>query len=311
MIDQPLDPRAPDPQEPGGPEGQLSAALLQRLFTRISEVSALPEVALRIVSMANDPDVEADDLLEAVRSDPALAMRLMRTVNSSYYALVDKVSNLKQAITLLGFKEVRNLALTSYVAQMFQETSGHGRYHRRDLWDHMVGAAMVARLIARTCRRVPPEEAYLAGLLHDLGLVLIDQYVHRAFCRVVDSLTEEVPLCEVEAKILGFNHAQLGEFVASRWALPVHLATAIGYHHTPDRYHGPDHDIVFVVALADFFCCLKGLTSLGMGTTQDPPLKLFARLGLRRRQVESLLAQLDEVLTAADAMALVQVPDYS
>jgi HD-like signal output (HDOD) protein len=86
-------------------------------------------------------------------------MRLMRTVNSSYYALREKVADLKQAITLLGFKEVRNLSLTTYVAQLFQNTEGYGVYSRRGLWNHMVGVGMVARVVAQSCRNVAPQEA--------------------------------------------------------------------------------------------------------------------------------------------------------
>lgn len=299
--------RGSDPRKVRTPGNQLPEALVSRLFQRLSEISSLPDVALRIIELANDPLSRADDLLEAVRSDPALAMRLMRTVNSSYYALSEKVSDLKQAVTLLGFQEVRNLALTTYVARMFQETRGHGRYSRRDLWDHMVGAAMVARLIARTCGKVPPEEAYLAGLLHDLGLILIDQYLHKPFCRVIDALGEDTSVCEIEMRILGFDHTLLGEFVAARWNLPEHLTTAIGYHHVPQSYDGPHRDVVYVVALADFFCHLKDLAPLPLGSVQPPPARLLTELGMNKQQVGSLLVQLDEVLAAADVLTLLQV----
>ena len=296
-----------DPQHANASSNQLPAELVQRLFARISEVSSLPDIALRIIELANDPDVEVNDLLEAVRSDPALAMRLMRTVNSSYYALNDKVADLKQAMTLLGLKEVRNLALTTYVAQMFREKSGYGPYERQGLWRHMLSTAMIARLIARTCRKVPPEEAYLAGLLHDLGLILIDQYVHRPFCRVIDSLTDETPLCEVERRILGFDHARLGEFVAAKWGMPPHLSTAIGHHHAPEAYDGCYQDMIHVASLADFFCCFKGLTPLGVGMVQEPPLRLFGQLDMSADHVKLLLAELDDALAAAEMMAVEQV----
>ena len=281
--------------------------LIEELFSRISEVSSLPDVALRIVELVNDPDTESDDLLEAVRSDPALAMRLMRTVNSSYYALTEKVVDLKQAVTLLGFREVCNLALTAYVAKLFTETVGYGKYSRRGLWNHSVGVAMVARLLAKTCRRVSPQEAYLAGLLHDLGLILLDQYLHKPFCRVVDALTEATSLCEVERRLLGFDHAMLGEFVAVKWKLPEQLAAPIGCHHAPQEYSGPYRDMVYVVALANFFCHLKNLTSLGVRDMQTPPVQFFTDLGLRKEQFSLILDQLDEVLEAADVMAIVQV----
>jgi HD-like signal output (HDOD) protein len=283
---------------------EIPEALLQRLFRRISEVSSLPAVASRIVQLANDPNTGADDLLGAIRGDPALAMRIMRTVNSSYYALDEKVANLKQGITLLGFNEVRNLALTAYVAPLFRESGQHGEYTRGGLWNHMVGVGMVARYIAGLVRTVPPQEAYLAGLLHDLGLVLIDQYLHRPFCRIIDLLTEKNRLCDLELQLLGFDHATLGQFVTEEWHLPEHLSVSIGSHHAPKEYSGPHRDIVYVVALANFFCHLKEVTSLGVRNVEMPSPDLFAELGIHKREVAAILDRVDEILQAADVMAV-------
>lgn len=276
---------------------------MKKCFAHIGEVSSLPSVALQIVNVANDPATGAGDLLEAVRSDPALSMRLMRSVNSSYYALKEKVADLKQAIALLGFEEIRNLALTAYVAPLFHQTSGYLGYSRQGLWDHMVGAGMAAQLIAKSCRRNRPQEAYLAGLLHDVGLILIDQHLHQPFCDVIDALTEETPVCEIETRVLGFDHAALGEYVAARWSLPERVTAAIGYHHAPDRYEGPHRDIVSAVALADFLCHRRDLSPLGISRTHVPTVPLLAELGLNRQRFSQLVEQLDGVLTAAGELA--------
>ncbi|NQU20514.1 MAG: HDOD domain-containing protein [Candidatus Nealsonbacteria bacterium] len=281
--------------------------LVERLFTRISEVSTLPQLATKIVALVDDPTTGAEDVLVAVRADPALAMRLMRTVNSSYYGLEQQIGDLRQAITLLGFKEVRNLALTSYVSALFREPKGYGPYSRRGLWEHLVSAGMVAREVARTCGRVPPEEAYLAGLLHDVGHLLIDQYVHHRFRGIIDSLREETLICSLERERLGFDHAMLGEFVSTRWDLPPHLTAAVGHHHEPDLYTGDHHDMVLIVAVANFFCHLKKLPSLGVA--HDPILssQYFVDLEMDKSQVGSLLERLDDLLHAAGELALVGV----
>ncbi len=285
----------------------IPEALLQRLFARISEISSLPTVAMQIVQLANDPKTGADDLLDAIRGDPALAMRVMRTVNSSYYALDEKVADLKQGITLLGFNEVRNLALTAYVAPLFRESEKHGEYTRGGLWNHMVGVGMVARHIAGLVKNVPPQEAYLAGLLHDLGLALIDQDLHRPFCRILDLLTEENRLFDLEMKLLGFDHATLGRFVMEGWHLPEHLSASVGAHHAPEEYVGPHQGIVYVVALANFFCHLKNTTSLGVRNVETPSPALFAELGIHKREMGAILARVDEILKAADTMAVLQM----
>ncbi len=289
------------------PHNRSPEALVERLFSRIGEVSSLPAVALQIMELADDPKTEAQDLLDAVRGDPALAMRLMRTVNSAYYGLQEKVADLKQAITLLGFTEVRNLAMTAYLARLFRETEGHGVYSRRELWNHMVGTAMVARLTAQTCGQVKPQEAYLAGLLHDVGLILIDQYLHKPFCRVIDSLREDVPVCDAEMRIFGFDHATLGAYVASQWNLPKNLIATIGYHHSPMQCEGEHRPLVGVVSLANYFCHTKDLPSLGVRNVPMPPVELFVELGLQRSHMTTIAEQLGDVLVTADRMALVQV----
>jgi HD-like signal output (HDOD) protein len=290
----------------GTPHKQPPEVLVKRLFARISEVSSLPAVAVQIIEVANDPNTGAADLLEAVEIDAALAMRIMRTVNSSYYSLQNRVADLKLAITLLGFKEIRNLAMTAYIAQLFEKGSGHGGYTREGLWNHLVGVGTVAKLIAETCRKVAPREAYLAGLLHDLGWILVDQYLNKPFCEVVDRLDPEGSVCDLENEILGFDHAELGEFVALQWHLPEHLTAAIRHHHVPEEYEGPHRDMVYVVALANFFCHAKGLSALGVSSTQMPPSRLFTRLGMQKSHVAQIWEQLDEVLTSVDVMVLAQ-----
>ncbi len=271
----------------------------------------MPVVALQIIDVANDPMACSDDLLDAVRLDAALAARIMRTVNSSYYALRNKVDELKMAITLLGFKEIRNLAITAYVAQLFKESEGYGTYSRRGLWNHLIGAGSVARLIAESSGEVPPREAYLAGLLHDIGLILLDQYLHEPFCRVVDNLSPDADSLDAETELLGFDHSELGGYVMLQWKLPEYLAATAIHHHMPESYTGPHRKIVCAVALANFFCNLKGVTSLGVANTKMPETEIFAELNLGKPQVAKIWNQLDEVFEAANLMALMQGDENS
>lgn len=289
------------------PRNDLPDALVLRLFERICEISSLPDVAMRIIEIADDPTSQVDDLLEAVRSDPALAMRVMRTVNSAYFGLADKVADLKQAITLLGFDEIRNLALTAYVAPHFREGESYGPYSRLGLWQHSVSVGMTAGMIAQASGRVFPQEAYLAGLLHDFGMILFDQYLHRPFCRVIDRLDGQTPAWHLELELLGFTHAQLGQFVADRWNLPEHLAVAIGFHHEPDEVDDPYRPIAVVVALADCLCHTKEVTSLGVDCAPAPPKDWLSLLGLGRAELRTIFEQIDGVLTAAQDLAMIQV----
>ena len=282
--------------------------LVKGLFARISEVSTLPAVAMRIIQVANDSTTGAADLLEVVEYDAAMAARIMRTVNSSFYSMQNKVADLKLAITLLGFKEIRNLAMTAYVAQLFKKGKGYGTYTREGLWNHMIGVGIVARLIAEVSRKTAPREAYLAGLLHDFGFILVDQYLNKPFHQLIDSLTEDRSHVEAEEEVLGFDHAALGAYVGNQWRLPEHLVATIRFHHDPTSYVGDHWAMVHTVALADFFCNAKNVSALGVRNTVTPPTQIFSALSLQKSQVNRIWENLDEALKAADVMAVIQTP---
>jgi HD-like signal output (HDOD) protein len=278
-----------------------------KLFDRITEISSIPHVGMRIIELVNDSETDLGDVVELVRYDPALAMRLMRTVNSSYYGLRTKIVDLEQAAALLGFEEIRNLVLTVYVAPLFRETFEYGDYTRRRLWTHMIAAGMLAQRIVETCKDVSRQEAYLAGLLHDIGLILIDQYLHPRFCQILQTLSDDTPVHHVEAMILGFDHATLGAYIATRWNLPEPLAVAIKYHHSPEQYDGPFRQLVDAITLADYLCYRKGLSPLGVGKEQTLPQTLFKELGLTREKAVTIVDQLDDVLVLADTFAGAQL----
>src|SRR5213595_650313 len=166
---------------------------LERLFARIGEVASLPAAAEKVLRITDNENADADELCEAIQNDPVLVARILRRLNSSYYALSQKISDLKTAIGLLGLREIRNLALTVFVSRVFEGGAIYGTYNRENLWSHCVGVAVASRLVARVCGLSGCEEAYIAGLLHDLGLILLDQTLSRHFHKLIDSINEQTP----------------------------------------------------------------------------------------------------------------------
>ncbi|MCA9249070.1 MAG: HDOD domain-containing protein [Planctomycetales bacterium] len=281
---------------------------LNRLFTRIGEVSTLPSSALRIIAVANDENSSADDLLHLVSSDPALATRLLRTVNSARYALKQRVGDLRSAISLLGFREVRNLAVTVHVSDMFRGGSPYRHYDRQGLWNHMVCVGTLSRMIAHTSgySRTVEEEAYLAGLLHDVGYVLIDQCLHSHFRQVLDELGDSTtPTPKIEQRILSFDHAQLAGFLAGKWNFPERIRAAIAHHHDPASYEGEHRELVYCVAIANYLATHRGVTALGVRNVPPPNEAVLAGSRLSRSHIESIWQTLDETVEASRMMAAV------
>lgn len=276
--------------------------LLERLFEKVGEVSSLPFAAVRLIELASNEEASVDELYNEIKTNPAMAARIMRVVNSAYYSRRFTIQDLKQAISLLGFLEVRNLALTVYVSQLFESPVYVGEYSREALWEHLVAVATASRMIAEQCGHAAPEEAYLAGLLHDIGFLLLDQTIHRRFCQVLSLIEENVPTCRVEMRVLTFDHAELGAFVARKWSLPEPVVAAAQFHHKSETYDGPSRTTVDAVVVANFLCSRRGMSSLGVHNVEAPPQAVFERLGIDRDQLTHIWDRLEEELEKSAAV---------
>ena len=222
-------------------------------------------------------------------------------MNSSAYGLREKVSNVQRAIGFLGMRQIRNLALTASVAGLFAGEETIGSYRRRGLWRHMVAVGICARLIAMRQRMPGFEDVFAAGLLHDIGIVLEDQYAHEHFRKIVLDLDDRTTLAAAERNRLGFDHAQLGAKLAENWRFPERVAAAIGYHHDSSDYGGKEIAVVHCVEVADAICTLKGYSSVGQKLVSVSPPALSA-LSLTREHLSVLSQDTDEELARNAAL---------
>lgn len=274
---------------------------LESVERQIFEISTLPHIAMRVIEVAQDPDTGAGDLKRVVEGDPALSARVLRVVNSSVFGLRQRITSLHQAISYLGFSQVRNLALTASVAEIFRRESSIGTYSRAGLWRHLVAVAVCARLVAVRCGMRCFEDAFVAGLLHDIGIILEDQHAHRHFERVIHSLDSAESLCAAERTHIGFDHTMLGESVARRWRFPAVVIAAIRDHHHSELASGDQAGIVHSVAIANAICTLKGITSVGRKLVA-PPTAAFRALRMGRDDIFVLATDLNQELQRHQAL---------
>lgn len=268
---------------------------LEMVVRRIDDISTLPTIAMRVIEVANDPDSGAADLKQAIEADASLAARVLRCVNSSAYATRTKITNLQHAIAYLGQKQIRNLALTASVSRLFKDERSVGPYRRSGLWRHLVSVGICARLIAMRRKLYNFEDMFLAGLLHDIGIVFEDQHVHQSFYEVMRHLEPAKTLATVEVDNLGFAHTVLGARVAEAWNFPGAITDAIRHHHASADYRGDHADIVQCVEVANLLCTLKGITSVGMKLVAGSQSAL-ASLSLGKHDVTVLVTDLEREL---------------
>ncbi len=274
---------------------------VQRVAQRVHEVSSIPEVALRVIEVTNDPRAGAQELKSVMENDASLSARVLRLVNSSAYGIRNEVTNLQMAIAYLGFRQIRNLALTASISEVFRCEERLGTYSRRGLWRHLVSVGVASRMVAMRRGLENFEDVFLAGLLHDLGIVLEDQYDHARFAAMAAALGSGRPLEDAEREALEYTHTQLGAVVAEQWRFPPLVVAAIGYHHHPSPPCGEWGKEVRCVQLANLLCTMKELSSVGANLLRAP-VEAVSALGLSKPDIEALLLDLDEELERNSAL---------
>ena len=268
------------------------APSLEQVVRKVDDISTIPQIALRVMEVAGDSNSGAGDLKDVMEGDAALSARVLRCVNSSAYSLRTKITNLQQAIAYLGLKQIRNLALTASVSDLFRKEERIGSYSRLELWRHLVSVGICSRMIAMRRNISNFEDAFLAGLLHDIGIAMEDQHAHEPFLAVIQSLSRDETLADTERSRLGFDHTMLGARVAERWGFPEVARAAIRYHHTSANYRGEEINIVRCVEVANLICTLKGTPSVGLKLVRFSA-PAVAGLALTKEDIAVLAEDLD------------------
>lgn len=226
-------------------------AQTQSIVQKIKELAALPQITHQIIQLTNNPNASMKDLERLISIDQGMSTRVLNTVNSAYYGFSRKIASLKDAVVLLGFKTVRNLAMTVSTFDMFVGKTDAQNLRRGKWWRHSIDTALCARLIASQVDGVSPDEAYTAGLLHDIGKPLLDRYGDVPYEQVEAFTTQGFSELEAEARVFGCSHVEVGRAVSLHWGFPEKLVEAIGEHHAETPREWQDTGLVCVVILAN------------------------------------------------------------
>lgn len=273
----------------------------EQVVAQVKDLPGLPEVTTEIIKLTDDPNATAQDINRAVGKDQALTAKVLKLANSAYYGFPRRISTVTDATVMLGFQTLRSIVMAASVSDMLsREVEGYS-LGAGELWRHSQATAMGARLLARQCKYPAVDVAYTAGLLHDIGKVILNHYLKEAYQPVVDMVTREgVPFIEVETSILGFNHAEIGAKVGEKWNLPSPLVEAIANHHSPDQAV-IDPKLTAIIHLAD---CLTMIMGVGLGIDglfypmQESALDT---LGLSMNTMEEMVSKLTDMMVDSTA----------
>ncbi|MEZ6004438.1 MAG: HDOD domain-containing protein [Planctomycetota bacterium] len=194
-----------------------------------------PEVASRILTLAGKPEVIPDEIIEVVQTDPGVTAKVLKLTNSAYYGFQREIGSLWEAGNMLGVDALVNLVLTSSANRYFRHFGKARSDARNGLWYRSISQALASRLIAERFGYESPDRAYTAGLLQNIGEVVLDRFYSDALPRVRAEVAHGRTPLQAEKVILGMHHAEIGARLGSNWKLPLFLVDTIRFHHSPDQ----------------------------------------------------------------------------
>ncbi len=255
---------------------QQKTADIQYMVDRVnaSDISSIKSTVNAIIQAINNLRATVKELKEVILLDPPLAAKVLRIANSAYYsrAFTRIFTEIEQAIIWIGSDIIKELALSQKVCEIFDRDEEIGIYSRKSLWIHCIAVALMAKMIYRKEFGLPGENAYMVGLLHDIGIIAEDQFLQEDFKRVLRlSKAKNIDMARAETETWGYNHAELGQAVANSWNLPAELAATIGYHATPLAYEGSFSKIICTLYAVDYVCQEHDF-AIGAAPIQDRPI---------------------------------------
>ena len=265
---------------------------LERVLDDAPEAVPLNQTAMEIIRQTGDPSSTASEIARVLQTDQALAARVLKIANSAFYGLPRQIASIESAVMLLGQKTVRNVALTATMSSAVERPiSGYG-LPRGELFRHSLVVARTANRISRQTNRGIPDEAYTAGLLHDIGKLVLDSHIESRIGAITDlARRDSISFAEAERRLLSMDHGEVGAILSERWELPEFLSEAIRGHHRTPSGREPDEtaSLVAVCVLANRLARSHG-TGVGSNETDDPdlPSVILEILGISDNDVVEL-----------------------
>jgi HD-like signal output (HDOD) protein len=265
--------------------------ILATIETYISKMPSLPITVSKILQIANDPKTSPSDLNQVISLDPVLMGRVMKLINSAYYSLNNQITSLVRAIIMLGINTVKNLALSTAVLGQLSAKGNFQALNIDGFWRHSLCAGVTAKLIAVKRRKDPKqlEEYFVAGLLHDIGKIPLNNKLSKDYVSALGLTDKEhLPLFITEERTMGVNHCEVGRLIIKNWNLGPVMEDVVFFHHFVEQYPGANRDMLLTVAAANFFANTYQIGFSGDRYPEKISPGIYEELGISLDDLEAM-----------------------
>lgn len=253
---------------------QTAAGLLKKFTT----AKTLPHIAIKLTKLISDENSTMQDFENMIKMDPTLVLRILRGANSPYYGLRQKVNSISRAVVVIGINNLRNMIVTEGLKEIFKDKKNKNNFSRNRLWLHCAAVSICSQMIMERIFGLNGENAFLCGILHDIGLIVEDQTATDLFSQVCDTYSDNAaPFTDYEKKIIGTDHCKIGYLLAKDWQLPVEVQEGIHHHHKILDRVSPS-SLTGVIQLAEYIVSQLDYRAIsGMNAKLSPQLVAHIR----------------------------------
>ena len=270
---------------------------LEKLVEKVDEIPVFPQSVMGIIQLIEDPESSVKDVEREIMKDQGLTTKILKLANSAYYGLSRNIKTVGEATVLLGFQAVKSMVLTTSVGKVFDKELAGYVLGKEELWRQSQICAITTRVVAKKAKFPKADQAYTAGLLRDIGKVILDHYMWEQYELIVNEVnSSQMNFLQVEQKILGFDHGLVGARIAEKWHLPEELVEAIESHHTPEKAT-INPKMTAMVHIADGIVMMMGL-HLGIdGMAYEFSQSAMTLLGLDGHAIEEIMSEVADMIS--------------
>ncbi|PID29848.1 MAG: hypothetical protein CSB55_00895 [Candidatus Cloacimonadota bacterium] len=232
---------------------------IEKKLDSIENLPTLPVLAARLLELLGKTDVSMNEISKLMTVDPSITAKVLKIANSAYYGLRKKIDTLRMALVVLGVNEVSNIILGISLFKVFPEGNEGAVFTQERFWEHSVVTGHICRYLAKKLGIRMHGEEFTCGLLHDIGKMILDQFFHDEFNRVLEKANDSgEALIEVEQSVLKTNHCEIGAWLAKKWKIPEYISESIHYHHKVEKAV-INPKLTAIVCLSNLFAKVNGV----------------------------------------------------
>jgi putative nucleotidyltransferase with HDIG domain len=276
----------------------MSLTKVDLIIRNVENLRPMPTSITRALRAIEDSSATSTEISEIIGLDQALSASILQSANSVTMGFSTDCTRLSEAVMRLGFKRLKGLILGIAAVGPYNQSLRGYRFGAGELWNHSIATAVSAEWIARELRYPDPEEAYTAGLLHDMGKLFLDQFVFSDYTRIVDLMLKyKLTLYKAEEQLLGIDHARVGGLIAEKWNFPLVLVEAIHHHHTPSYARGNQKLPAIINVANSFFENKDNQSALFFERSIHPDT--YPILNLTQDQIDRMHSQLTNYMLSS------------